>query len=157
MHKLKQTILAVLRQGVTPDKLALTLVLGMALGTFPVLGSTTALCFGVALALRLNQPLIQLVNYFIYPVQLILYVPLLIAGGRWLDPNLPTLSLERIFEMFRADLLAAIRLLFWANLGAVGLWAIAALPLGLTAYFILRAVMRNFHSRLSTSEAAPQS
>jgi uncharacterized protein (DUF2062 family) len=39
---LVRPILDLLRQGVTPEKIALSLALGMALGVFPVLGSTTA-------------------------------------------------------------------------------------------------------------------
>ena len=151
MRKLKEKILDVLRQGATPDQLALTLVLGTALGTFPVLGSTTALCALAALVLRLNQPLIQLVNYFVYPLQLALYLPLMLAGARWLDPKLSSLTLPRVWELLAGDWVAGIRILFWANLGAVLLWALVAGPLGTAAYFVLRAAARKIHSRLPVS------
>lgn len=52
-----------LRQGITPEKLALTIALGGLIAVFPILGSATILCGFAAVALRLNQPIIQLVNY----------------------------------------------------------------------------------------------
>jgi uncharacterized protein (DUF2062 family) len=55
-------IVAQLTQGITPEKIALTLAVGSACALFPILGTTTLLCLVVGIALRLNQPLIQLVN-----------------------------------------------------------------------------------------------
>jgi uncharacterized protein (DUF2062 family) len=55
-------IVAQLTQGITPEKIALTLAVGSACALFPILGTTTILCLVVGIVLRLNQPLIQLVN-----------------------------------------------------------------------------------------------
>ena len=54
--------------------------------------------------LRLNQPLIQAVNFLAYPLQLALLIPFLRAG-EWLfgAPHTP-LSPARIAAMARADL-----------------------------------------------------
>jgi len=72
-----------LRQGVSPQRLALTLALGFAIGCIPVVGIPTALCAGLALALRLNLPAIQAANYAVMPLQLVLIVPF-VRLGRWL-------------------------------------------------------------------------
>ena len=63
-------IVAQLIQGVTPQKMALTIALGFSLGVIPILGVTTALCAIAAVRLKLNQPVIQLVNWLVYPLQL---------------------------------------------------------------------------------------
>jgi uncharacterized protein (DUF2062 family) len=55
-------IVAQLTQGITPEKIALTLAVGSACALFPILGTATLLCLVVGIILRLNQPLIQLVN-----------------------------------------------------------------------------------------------
>ena len=60
-RRLVRPILRLLRQGVTPEKIALSLALGAVLGVFPVLGSTTALCTLAAITLRLNLPAISCV------------------------------------------------------------------------------------------------
>ena len=71
-----------LRQGMSPQRLALTLALGFAIGCIPVVGIPTVLCAGVALALRLNLPAIQAANYAAMPLQLALIVPFVRLGGR---------------------------------------------------------------------------
>jgi uncharacterized protein (DUF2062 family) len=61
-RRIVDPILAQLTQGITPEKIALTLAVGSACALFPILGTATILCLVVGIALRLNQPLIQLVN-----------------------------------------------------------------------------------------------
>jgi uncharacterized protein (DUF2062 family) len=67
-RRLLDPIVAQLTQGITPEKIALTVAVGSAFGLFPVLGTTTLLCFLVAWALRLNQPIVQLINQALWPV-----------------------------------------------------------------------------------------
>ncbi len=69
-RRVRDPIVAQLTQGVTPEKIALTLAVGSAVGLFPLLGTTTILCFLAALALRLNQPLIHLINQALWAIHL---------------------------------------------------------------------------------------
>ena len=135
-------ILALLREGITPEKIALSVALGAAIGVFPVLGSTTLLCALAAWLLRLNQPAIQLVNYFIYPLQLALIVPMMQVGGRLSGSSHASLSLSPMTEMFRVDALAAAAALGTAVLGAILLW-LAASPIVVAAiYYSLVPLLR---------------
>jgi steroid 5-alpha reductase family enzyme/uncharacterized protein (DUF2062 family) len=112
--RLLRPILDLLRQGVTPKKIALSLALGVALGVFPLLGSTTALCAVAALVLRLNLPAIQVINYFVYPLQIALLIPFFRLGERlFRAPHLP-LSVPQIYAMMHANVWDAIRSL-WTN------------------------------------------
>src|SRR5258706_253132 len=77
-------ILNQLKQGITPEKIALTIALGALLSVFPILGATTLLCSLAAFALRLNQPIIQVINYLAYPLQIALLIPFYRAGERLL-------------------------------------------------------------------------
>lgn len=61
-RRLVDPIVRQLTQGISVEKIALTLAVGSALALFPILGTTTLLCLIVGVSLRLNQPLIQLVN-----------------------------------------------------------------------------------------------
>lgn len=63
-------IVAQLTQGITPEKIALTIAIGSALALFPMVGVTTLLCFLAGILLRLNQPIIQVVNYLCTPIHL---------------------------------------------------------------------------------------
>jgi uncharacterized protein (DUF2062 family) len=71
-----------LRQGISPRRLALTLALGFVLGCIPVIGIPTALCAMIALLFRLNLPAMQAANYIAMPFQVALIVPLARLGGR---------------------------------------------------------------------------
>ncbi len=148
MNKLKTKIVDLLRQGTSPNQISLTIVLGMALGTIPILGTTTLFCAVAASALRLNLPLMLLVNYIIYPVQLLIYIPLMLLGASLLDASLKSLTISAVYTMLRSDLLGTIQRLFWANLGAVLIWGVVSLPLGFVFYAMSQRLMRNFHKTI---------
>lgn len=82
-RRVRDPLLAQLKQGVTPDKVALTIAVGVACGLFPFLGFTTLLCFLVALRLRLNQPIIHIVNQLMWPIHLPM-IMVYVSLGQWL-------------------------------------------------------------------------
>src|ERR1700730_11684961 len=125
-RRLVRPILDLLRQGVTPEKIALSLALGIALGVFPLLGSTTALCALAALVLRLNLTVIQLVNYFVYPLQIALLIPFFRLGERlFRAPHLP-LSVPQIYAMIHASMTGAVRALWTTTWHAIIVWCLVA-------------------------------
>jgi uncharacterized protein (DUF2062 family) len=141
-RRFARPIIELLRQGVTPEKLALSLALGTALGVFPVLGTTTALCAIAALILRLNLPAIQLVNYFVYPAQLALLIPFFRAGERLFGaPNLP-LSAPRILGMVHANMWSAMQFLWTTVWHATVAWCLAAPFLIAILYWIFVPLLR---------------
>ena len=140
-------LVAQLKQGVTPEKLALTVALGLVLGIFPILGATTLLCGFAAIALRLNQPVIQLVNYFAYPVQLALIIPIYQAGEK-LFGNAPIpLSIPLIFERFRADFGQFLRDFGMIAVQGIVVWCILAPVLVAALYFTMRPLLRKLARR----------
>jgi uncharacterized protein (DUF2062 family) len=140
-------IVAQLRQGITPEKIALTIALGLVLGIFPILGSTTLLCGLAALWLRLNQPVIQLVNYFAYPLQLALIIPIYRAGELLFRQPPTPLSIPLMFERFSADFWQFLRDYGMIAVHGIVVWLLLA-PLAAAAlYFALRPVLR----RMSTA------
>jgi uncharacterized protein (DUF2062 family) len=152
-RRLVRPILDLLRQGVTPEKIALSIALGVALGVFPVLGSTTALCALAALVLRLNLPAIQVVNYFVYPLQIALLIPFF-RMGEWLfrSPHLP-LSVSQIYAMIHANMWDAIRSLWTTAWHAVIVWCLLAPVFVAIVYAVLAPVLRRVLRR-QTSRAA---
>jgi uncharacterized protein (DUF2062 family) len=136
-RRIAQPIVELLRQGVTPEKMALSLALGVALGVFPVLGTTTALCATAALILRLNLPAIQIVNYFVYPLQIALLIPFFRMGEKLFGaPHLP-LSVSQILAMVHASFWGTTRFLWTTIWHAAAAWClIAPLFVGL-AYVVL--------------------
>jgi uncharacterized protein (DUF2062 family) len=155
-RRLIRPILDLLRQGVTPEKIALSVALGVALGIFPLLGSTTILCALAALALRLNLPAIQIVNYFVYPLQIALLLPFLRAG-EWLfgAPRL-RLTAPRIYARIQAGLPGTIAELWTPLWHAMIVWCLVAPVFVGVAYFVLAPMLRRVAGRnLGWPEAAP--
>lgn len=140
-------LLAQLRQGVTPEKLALTVALGLTLGIFPILGSTMLLCGLAAIALRLNQPVIQLVNYFAYPVQLALLIPFYRAGELLFRKTPTPLSIPLFFERIRADFWQFLRDFGMIAVQGIVVWALLAPALLAAIYFTTRPLLRRLARR----------
>jgi uncharacterized protein (DUF2062 family) len=140
--KLIRPIVALLSQGVTPEKIALSIALGIVLGVFPALGSTTALCALAAVFCRLNLPAIQIVNYFIYPLQIALLIPFF-RLGEWLfrAPHLP-LSVGQIYAMIHADMWSTIRFLWTTSWHAMVVWCLLAPVLVAAVYTGLVPALR---------------
>jgi uncharacterized protein (DUF2062 family) len=67
-----------LTQGVTPQKISLSIAVGSTLALFPILGTTTTLCVIAGIVLGLNQPILQGVN----ALCTFIYFPLLLAFVR---------------------------------------------------------------------------
>jgi uncharacterized protein (DUF2062 family) len=119
-------VLRQLTQGVTPQKISLSLAVGSALALFPILGTTTTLCIIAGVAFGLNQPIIQGVNALCTPI----YFPLIyafvrlgdaLAGGARSDLDIPVMI--SVFRHHPGD--------FFHQFGVTALhailgWAVAA-------------------------------
>jgi uncharacterized protein (DUF2062 family) len=152
-RKIVLPIIALLRQGITPEKIALSIALGATIGVFPVLGSTTLLCAAAALILRLNLPAIQLVNYLMYPLQLILFVPFLDAGSRIMRTVPIALSTKQVFGMIESDPWRLIKILWSATLGAMTIWVVLSpLVIGII-YVVLAPLLRRLGRRIDLARA----
>lgn len=148
-RKIILPIVDLLRQGITPEKIALSIALGAVLGIFPVLGSTTILCAAAAFVLRLNLPAIQVVNYLIYPLQLILFLPFLQAGSRITGTAQITLSIKEVLGMIKSDPWNLIKMLWGASLGAMAIWMVMS-PLAIAAiYFTLAPMLRRLRRTIA--------
>lgn len=138
-----------LTQGITPEKIALTVSVGSALALFPIFGTTTLLCICAGILLKLNQPIIQLVNMLCATIHFPLIVCLFRMGHLmfgvpydhmglgmvhhmldtfWEDPT-------KFFERFGVDAVHAIAA--WAILAPI--WMIIVYMLALP---VLREVLR---------------
>lgn len=146
-RRLVEPLLALLRQGVTPRRLALSVALGAGLGLVPVLGVSTALCALAALALRLNLPAIQLVNYLLTPLQLLLIIPQL-RFGEWLvqAPPFP-ITLDSGLALLAQGVLPAIRVLSTAIVHATLGWLVLAPVFTFLLYFPIAGALESAFRR----------
>ncbi len=131
-----------LRQGLTPEKLALSLTLGLVIGCFPVVGVTTVLCAGVALLLRLNLPAIQVGNYLAFPLQFLLMIPFMRLGERIFHSPRLDLSLTQMMALAHHAPEETMRALVLAQWHAIVAWFIV-MPFAVgILVLVLRPAMR---------------
>lgn len=141
-RKLIRPLLELLRQGVTPENLSLSIALGAVLGMLPIIGFNTALCALLALLCGLNLPAIQMVNYFVYPLQIALLLPFFRLGEKlFRAPHLP-LSVSQVLAMVRADLWSSIKFLWTTTWHALVVWALIAPFVAALLYFLLLPALR---------------
>ncbi|MFD1469129.1 DUF2062 domain-containing protein [Hymenobacter caeli] len=145
-----------LKAGLSPGQLALTVGLGAALGVAPTFGLTTVIATGVALRLRLNVAALQLICHLLTPVQLLLLLPFLRYGGELLGQGnvMAHFTLAQLQRQVRHEPLAILRLLWRAELGGLLVWAVAAVPVVALLYFGLRPVFRRVVRKQEAETAA---
>ena len=146
-RKIVDPILAFLKQGVTPSKLAWAISLGIVLATMPVFGSGTLLCLLAIWLFRLNPGAVLLVNQLAYPLQFLLYFPFIRAGEWLFDAKPLPLSISQIFSMFANDLGNAMSVLWWSTLYAIVAWVIIMSPIA----YILYVIFTKIFSRINIS------
>lgn len=140
--RVKRVVMAQLTQGVTPRRVAFTIALGALISVFPLFGATTALCALSAWLLRLNQPLMQLVNALLAPVHILLLYPYYRAGehlfGR--EPA-PLLAVTELAGRFADSPRQFVMDYGMIAVGGMVVWAASALVAVPLMYVVLRPVL----------------
>jgi uncharacterized protein (DUF2062 family) len=133
-----------LKQGISPEKLSLSIAFGAVIGILPILGATTLICAAIAIALRLNLPAIQLFNYLVYPLQIFLLIPFISLGAFIFQVDLPPFTVQELRTLFQQDFWGAIASFFETILYAVIAWLMVCVPLFAGIYAIFVAVLKRF-------------
>ncbi len=141
-------IFALLRMGATPEKLAWSLAVGLLIGVNPILGSTTLLCLAVAFIFRLNVAASQIGNHIVYPLELLLVIPLIHLGSILFHTDPIPLSPKSLLASARTNPIALTRQLWHWEWHAFIVWAcIAVITIPLIA-FSLTPLLRKLLDRV---------
>jgi uncharacterized protein (DUF2062 family) len=147
-------ILALLQQGITPEKIALSIAFGVVCGLFPIMGATTILCIGAALVLRLNQVAIQVVNYLMSPLQ-VAGILLFVRFGEWLVGADPVpFSPAELVRSFRADPTAFLARFGWTGVHGILGWAVVAPFVAAALYFTVVPLLKRAAARVGQEAPA---
>ena len=130
--KIKHVILEELKKGLSPEKLSQSLIGGFCIGIFPFLGTTTVLSLLFGWIFKLNQVILQTVNYLVYPLQfLMIPVYIKIVTKIFKVGEVPVNPIVML-EMFKKDWK-----LFLSTYLEVGLLAIVVWGMGTFLAFLL--------------------
>ena len=141
-RKVVDVIVGQLKQGITPEKVSLTIALGVTVGLFPIMGTTTILCGTVAFLLKLNQPIIQLINWFIYPAQIAMIVVFARMGEWIMRAQRVNFSIGEMVKTFKESPAKFFQEFGMTGVHAIVAWLVAAPIIAAALYFTVFPVMR---------------
>ncbi len=142
-----------LKQGTSPEKLSWSVSLGVTLGIFPILGSTSLVCLIIGHLFRLNQPILHLFKTFTYPLQLILILVYIRLGQQLNGVPLNKFSIPQMLGQFKDDPAQFVRDFGMAALYGIEAWAISAIILIPILYFISLPILKSLLERLAKTRA----
>jgi len=151
-RRLVLPILALLRMGATPQRLAWSIAVGIAVGLNPVVGSTTVLCLALSFALRLNIVATQIANHAMFPLELALVFPFLRLGTLVFRTSAMPLSASLFFEHARTAPVALLRQIWAWEWHAFLLWLLIAIGIVPLIAIALTPVLERLGRRVKRHE-----
>jgi uncharacterized protein (DUF2062 family) len=140
----KQLLLAQLRQGLSPRDCSRAVATGLTIGVFPILGCSTLLNTVCAHQWRLNQAIVQSLNWICAPLKLALIFPFLRLGEFLFQAESFNLSLAELSRRFYADSAATLVEFGWSFMHALTGWLCCIPALYLLLYVATMALIRNW-------------
>ncbi len=126
---LVEPIINQLNRGITPEKLSWTIALGFTLGIFPIIGSTSLVCFIAGYFLKLNQAILHLFKSLTYPLHIALILVFIHLGQQLNGVPLLPFSISEMMSQFKDSPAQFARDFGMAAWYGIEAWAIAALIL----------------------------
>ena len=147
-RKVVEPVIAQLKQGVTPDKMALSIALGGVIGIFPILGSTTFLCLIVGVIFKLNHPVMQLVNFLLYQFHIPMILFFVRIGEFIFGADPFSFSFDVLRKELRADPLGFVDQFGMAGVHAIVGWMVIAPWIAFAIYYSVRPILQKMSTNL---------
>ena len=136
-----------LRQGLTPEGLALSCALGVACGLLPLFGLTTLLGLVLGHFLKANHAALQAVNYLMGAVQLLMIPVSLYLGSRLFGVPMVSFDPRTAFGEFFTDIPLFFRNYGEAALHACAVWLFSLPIFCLPTYYLTRTLFRRWRKQ----------
>jgi uncharacterized protein (DUF2062 family) len=133
-----------LRNGISQKRLAISLALGVTIGLIPFYGVTTLLVGLIAVTLKLDFVIMQIVHYIVHPIQIALLIPFFKAGSFLIVRNTVDFTVREYISYFKSDFWLALNDFWKLNVSAIIVWIIIAIPLSYILYFTFIYTIKRF-------------
>ena len=154
-RRVRDPIVSLLGQGLTPETLALSFATGLVLGVFPIIGATTILCFLAGAVFRLNHVALQLANHLAYPLQIPLILAFVRLGEGLLRAPRVTFDPIALVRHFQRDPVGFLREFGVTGLHGILGWSLVAPAVLLVLYLALRPPLRRLDALRKRARAVP--
>lgn len=133
--------------GLTADKFAFSVTIGIVAGVFPVIGATTVLSLLLTMIFRQNLLVVQSVQWMLAFAQVLLIIPFMQFGAFILNQQSMPISIHHVKDAFQSGIYTGIRTIGVFHFYAILTWTILCIPVGTISYFAFRAVYQKRISR----------
>ncbi|MCH6232827.1 DUF2062 domain-containing protein [Cognataquiflexum rubidum] len=151
LRNLGQKLKGLLKQGLTPKELALSISIAGLIGVFPIYGTTTFVLAFLALRLRLNMPIMIAVSYVLTPAQILLIIPFARVGEFLFGFETLGMDMESLQNAYADGILEVFSQYSGRLVLAVGGWMIVTIPIAVLLYVILFQIFRAINSGRKTA------
>lgn len=148
--KIWEKLKAVLKQGLTPKQLSLSIVIAILVSFFPIFGISTIVLTSVALPLRLNLPIMIALSYALEPLKYLVVIPFINIGARVFGAEHTLLSFEAIKASYDISFFDTVKALSYELLCGFAGWTITAIPIGVLLYFTLKGILTYYEKPKNT-------
>ena len=130
------------KQGFSSETLAMSISIGIIGGAFPVIGLASYVCLLLTLAFKQNIIIVQVVNWLVYPLQILLIIPFLRIGNSIFSGGAFTLTLHQLVAAFQGGLMNGIKLIGLISLYGIVAWVAIAIPALIISYTLFLLLFR---------------
>ena len=130
------------KDGLSPEKLAFSITIGLLAGLFPVFGATTLLSLLLTFIFRQNLMVVQSVQWIMAVFQVLMIIPFMRLGVWLLNQPEILINIDQIKMAFQPGLLQGIRTMGIFHLFGIVGWIVISLPSGSLIYFGLLKFFR---------------
>jgi uncharacterized protein (DUF2062 family) len=148
-RKVRDPLVAELRQGATPEAVSAAVCVSFAIAIVPVIGVTTVGCVVAGRLFRLNHVVMQVVNHLSYPLQILLIVPFVRLGENLTGAAHVALSPSAIVDEFNRSFSGFVAKFWMAYVHGIIGWAVTVPLACWLLHFFLRAAFRKVLPRPS--------
>ena len=153
IKKYWKKVLLVFKQGLAPRDLALSITIALLISVFPILGVDAIILTCIAIPLRLNLPIMIVVNYAATPLKFFTLIPFISFGGLVFGTDHTLLSYDAIKTSFEQGFFYTLNsLMFELICGMVG-WLVFAVPVALVGFYLLKGILKFFVLTETTIDA----
>lgn len=142
-----QPIAKQLKQGTSPKKLAWTISLGITLGIFPIMGSTSVVCLVAGYLLKLNQAILHLFKSLTYPIHLAMILIYIRIGQQMNGVPVLKLSIPQLIGQFKDDPMKFGKDFGMAAVYGIEAWAMSAIVMIPLIYIISLPLLNKLSSK----------
>lgn len=153
-RRLVAPVVAQLMVGISPERIAWAISLGIVLGVFPIMGTTTLVCLAAGWLLRLNQPVLHVFSNLVYPLHLVLILVFIRLGERLYGAPRMSFSIPQLLGRFKDDPLQFGRDFGMSAWHGVFAWLLIAPVAALLIKLAIMPVLRQLDTSLKRRKEA---